>query len=339
MTARDREAARRRRRSSRMKRIAFAVAAALLASLPVVASADAAKDLKDIRGGQLPIRYAWLGWSGDTAHFRTLVCSEGGTTACTAEIVKQTSAKTDRAPLLSVQEVYCDGKSPCAALDAVTASSFVKAERIADAALPSLTAGASFTDPSRAFGPVAGEPTTVSVRAHDVTEDGNPRLIVDLVLNGKGGAVERLGILSSTAFRLNGSSVLGTHVSPDGKTAAFAVRIDYGVMCWDFSALPTVVVDVARKRSSLANTIGWRAYRKGDIGASLAAFTEATSLDGSYGLGWYNRASVESRNGTLASAKTSLEAALKLDPAFARRACKDPDFNPLRAAEPSLLHC
>lgn len=117
------------------------------------------------------------------------------------------------------------------------------------------------------------------------------------------------------------------------------MQIAYGVMCWDHSDRPTVVVDIARKRSSLANTIGWRAYRKGDRVASLAGFTEATTLDASYGLGWYNRASVESSNGDLPSAKASFEKALKLDPAFARRACKDPDFNTLRAAEPSLFRC
>ena len=326
-----------------MKRLSFVAATAtavLLASLPAVALADAAHDLKDIRGGQLPVRYDWLGWDGNTAHFRTLVCSEGGTTSCTAAIVKQTGVKTDRIDLLSVQEVYCDGKSPCAALDAATASRFVKAERVANAAMKALAPGAIVADPSHVFGAVAGEATTVSVRAHDVTQaDGNPKIVVELVLNGKGGALETLGVLDPAVFRVHGSSVQGTHVSPDGKTAAFAVQIAYGVMCWDFTNLPTVVVDIARKRSSLANTIGWRAYRRGDIAASLAGFTEATTLDASYALGWYNRASVESRNGDLVSAKASFEKALKLDPAFARRACKDRDFNALRAAAPSLFGC
>lgn len=75
------------------------------------------------------------------------------------------------------------------------------------------------------------------------------------------------------------------------------------------------------------------------MGAALAGFTEATILDASYGLGWYNRASVESKNGTLVSAKASFETALKLDPAFAKRACKDADFKALRAVEPSLFGC
>ncbi len=146
-------------------------------------------------------------------------------------------------------------------------------------------------------------------------------------------------MLDRAAYRFNGGKIQGAHLSPDGKTAAFVVQFEIGVMCWDFSHLSTVVVDVARKRSSLANTIGWRAYQKNDMPAALASFTEATSIDPSFALGWYNRASLESRNADVPRAKASFESATKLDGTLAKRACKDPDFKALRAAEPSLFGC
>ena len=323
-----------------MKRLAFAAAALLLLALPGVASADATQDVKDIRSGQLPVRYDWLGWDGGTAHFRTLVCSEGGTTSCTAAIVKQSDLKTTRVDLLSVQEVYCDPKSPCAALDAKTVATFVGRERAANAALPTLAKGAIVADPLLVFGAVAGEATTVAVRLRDVSQQaGDPKLTVELVLKGKGGTMETLGTLDSHVYRLNSSAIKGAHLSADGKTAAFAVAIGVGVMCWDFAGLSTVVASVPRTRATLANTIGWKAYQKGDMAAAFAGFREASTLDATYGLGWYNRASIESRNLDVASAKASFETALELDSSFAKRACKDPDFKALRASDPSLFGC
>jgi hypothetical protein len=322
-----------------MKRLAGSVAAALLLLLPAVASADATRDVKELRAGKLPVRYEWLGWSGSTAHLRTLVCSEGGTTSCTAAIVKQSEARLERVELLSVQELYCGPGSACAPLDAATVNAFVGRERVANAALPVLAQGRAVTDPARVFGAVAGEATTVQLRVRDASNQDGPKLDTELVLRGKGGALETLGVLDRGAYRFNGGAIQGAHLSDDGKTAAFAVQFAVGVMCWDFAGLQTVVVDLARKQASLANTIGWRAYQKGDMVAALAGFTESTSLDPSFGLGWYNRASVESRNGDLAKAKSSFEQALKLDSLFAKRACKDPDFKALRAAEPALFGC
>jgi hypothetical protein len=318
-----------------MKRLALAVA--LLLAIPSVASADAAHDVKDIRAGQLPNRYEWLGWDGSTAHFRTLSCSEGGTTSCNANIVKQSDLATSRVELLSVVEVYCGSGGACAALTPPIVARFVARENAAIAALPTLTKGAPVTDATRVFGAVGGEATQVAVHPRVISAD--PNIAVELVLKGKGGAMETLGTLDTRVFRLNGSAIKGAHLSVDGKTAAFVVQTDVGVMCWDFSGIATVVVDVSRRRSSLANTIGWRAYQKRDLGAALAGFTEATTIDPSFGLGWYNRASVESRNADLTSAETSFQAALKLDASFAKRACKDPDFKPLRASAPTLFRC
>ena len=238
-----------------------------------------------------------------------------------------------------MQEVNCEPKSPCAALDPHTVATFAGREKAAMAALPTLATGAAVTDPLSVFGTVVGEATTVSVHLRDISQPGDPKLMVELVLKGKGGALEKLGTLDAHVYRLNSSAIKGAHVSPDGKTAAFAVATDVGVMCWDFQGLSTVVVNVALTKATLANTIGWKAYQKGDMVAALAGFREATTLDASYGLGWYNRASLESRNLDVASAKVSCEAARKLDPSFAKRACKDPDFKALRASDPSLFDC
>ena len=94
------------------------------------ARADAAQDVKDIRAGQLPLRYDFLGWdSSSSAHFRTLTCSGGGTTTCNAALLAQAA---DRPPkvtnLLSVSEVYCGKQGACDALDATTVRRFVRSE-------------------------------------------------------------------------------------------------------------------------------------------------------------------------------------------------------------------
>jgi hypothetical protein len=323
-----------------MKRFALAFAL-LFASIPGVASADATQDVKDIRGGRLPVRYEWLGWDKGTAHMRTLVCSEGGTTSCTAAIVKQSDVTTTRVELLSIREVYCDPKSPCAALDTKTVAAFVGKEKAAMASLPALVPGTAVSDPAHLFGTVGGRATTVAVRARDVSSANGPKVIVDLVLKGgaRDSAVESLGTLDPSVYRLNSSAMKGAHLTTDGKSAAFAVSLDVGVMCWDFAGLQTVVVDVARKKASLANTIGWKAYQKGDMVGALAGFREATVVDATFGLGWYNRAAVESRDLDLTSAKASFEAAKKLDSSFVKRACTDADFNALRTFEPSLFDC
>ena len=322
-----------------MKRVILAALLLAVPMLPRAASADAIQDTKDIRAGKLPVRYDWLGWDGTTAHLRTLVCSAGGTTSCTASIVKQSDLATSRIELLSIQEVYCDGKAPCAALDSATAANFVGREKAVTAALAALTPGTPVTDPLGIFGAVAGEATRVAVRVRDVSQIGDPNMTAELVLEGKGGATQTLGTLGARVFRLNSSTIQGAHLSFDGRTAAYVVETGVGVMCWDFSNLSTVVVNVPRQKASLANTIGWKAYRKGDMSEALARFTESTTLDASYALGWYNRASVESRNLDLGQALTSFEVAQTIDASLSERACRDPDFKPLRASRPSLFGC
>jgi len=306
------------------------------------ARADAAQDVKDLRAGQLPLRYEWLGWdSASAAHFRTLTCSGGGTTSCSAAFVKQAADVPPKATtLLSVNEVYC-GTGTCEALDAATVRKFVAIEKATLAGLPTTTMTAREKDPRLVFGSVAGDATKLEVRARDVSKgpDDFPHLQVELVLRGKGGASETLGVLDSRVYRLESSKIRDAFLAADGKTAAIVVETHVGVMCWSFEGLSTVGSSLPRHKASLANTIGFVAWKSGDMTGALAGFTEATTLDATLGLGWYNRAAVESRTGDVAGAKTSFDAAVALDSSFASRACKDPDFAKLRTAEPSLFHC
>ena len=91
----------------------------------------------------------------------------------------------------------------------------------------------------------------------------------DLVLTGKGGATgdpphARLARVPTERER------------PFRARTSRRRRHDRGVRRGDrrrrdvlgLLGLATVVVDVARKTSSLANTIGWKAYKKGDLGGS-----------------------------------------------------------------------
>ena len=307
------------------------------------ARADAAQDVKDMRAGQLPLRYEWLGWdNASAAHFRTLACSGGGTTTCNAAFVKVAADVPVKATsLLSVNNVSCGKDGTCDALDAVTVRKFVAAEKAALAILPATTKIAAEKDPLVAFGPVAGDATKLEVRTRDVSRgpDDSPHLQVELVLRGKGGASEPLGVLDAHVYRLEGSKIRDVFLSADRQTAAIVVETHVGVMCWDFEGLSTVGASLPLHRASLANTIGFAAWKSGDMTAALAGFTEATKLDSTLGLGWYNRSAVESRNGDVASAKTSFDAAVAIDPSFAKRACKDADFAKLRSAQPGLLLC
>lgn len=313
----------------------------LLASGPALA--DATRDVRDLRAGELPLRYDWLGWDATSAaHFRTLTCSGGGTTSCSAALVKQAADVPARAtPLLSVSELYCGKVGPCTALDAATVRAFVAAEKSALAARPATTRTAAASDPLLVFGAVAGDATRLEVRTRDVSQgpDDSPRLQSELVLRGKGGAIEALGVLDRRIDRLDAGRVRDVFVSPDGRTAAIVVETHVGMMCWDFDGLHTVGASMHRHKASLANTIGFVAWKRGDMASALAGFGEATRVDASFGLGWYNRAAVESRNGDAPRAAGSFAVAVGLDRSFARRACKDPDFTALRAAQPALFDC
>lgn len=305
-----------------MKRLAcFAAIAMTLA--PHLAHADAAEDTKDIRAGKVPVRAEWLGWDAGTAHIRTLLCNDDAAFVCNAEIVQQSDASTKRTPLLSL--------APDASLTRAEANAFALRERNALAALPPLAVGATVTDPAHVFGAVRGEPTTVTFHMRPTgREPGDPSESLELVLQGKGGAIETLGVVETQVYRVLANRIDETHVAPDGKSVAFLVSDRHGVMCWDFNGLSTFVVDIARRKASLANTIGWRAYQKKDFAAARAGFEEATVTDPSYGLGWYNRAAMEARSGEADRAKASLAKAVAIDGSFTARAAKDHDFDSAR---------
>ena len=308
---------------------------------PTPAHADAAADVREIRTGALPLRHEWLGWDGaGHAHLRTLACSPGGTTSCRAAFVEvRPDAPNRLTPLLDVNEVYCSKGEGCSALDRKTVLAFEAAEKKGLAALPAgLAATPAATDTAGALGPLAGEPTRVEITAFETNGDLGA-LSVQLVLRGKGGATETLAILDSYARTVEKERVVDAHVSQDGAAAVFVATIATTMMCWDFQSLHVVGVNVPRRRASLANTIGFRAWKKGDMAAALAGFSEATQEDATFGLGWYNRAAVESRTGAVAAAAASFGKAVALDPKATARACRDADFRALRAADPALLRC
>lgn len=324
-----------------MKTLALASVSFALLFAPTIARADALKDVADIRAGKLPVTAEWLGWDGSrTAHFRKVVCSEGGTTSCRVSFVALTPGASPKATtVLDIAEVYCDPTKPCEALDAKTARAFVVADRNASASLPALVTTAPASDPATVVGPIAGEPTRVEVRALEVDPNDPTNLVVELALRGKGGATERLEILDRRVYRLESDAIKAAYPSPDGKSVAFVIRTKVGVMCWSFDAVSTPAIDLPRTRASLANTIGFRAYKKNDMTGALAAFKEATTHDPSFGLGWYNTAALESRAGDVTRAKASFDKAKAIDADFATRACGDRDFDALRAREPGVFRC
>jgi hypothetical protein len=304
------------------------------------AGAGAAADVRELRAGALPARYDWLGWdAAGHAHFRKLVCSSGGTVSCRAALVDLTPDAPARATeLLDVAEVYCDPGSPCSALTPKTVASFVAAERRALSALSPTTKTMPVSDPAAIFGTIAGEPTRVEVTAFRLSDDES-RVVVRLVARGKGDAREDLGTLAERVTRLDHAGLNGAYLSPDGRSAAVVASIQTTTMCWDSRDISMVSVNLPRHRASLANTIGFRAWKKNDMPAALAAFREATQHDASFALGWYNRAAVESRTGAVDAAAASFREATSLDLKLARRACNDHDFDPLRASTPSIIAC
>ena len=304
------------------------------------ATADATADVRDLRAGKLPLRHEWLGWDGDGhAHLRTLACSSGGTVSCRAATVEiLADAPPRKTTLLDVVELYCENRQPCTALDKKTVLAFEAAEKKAIAALPNRVVTPAAPDAKGALGTVAGELTRLEVTAFETAND--PTVVsVQLVLRGKGGATETLAVLDPQARTLEGGRIADTFLSADGARAVVVATISTTMMCWDFQSLHTIGVNVPRRRASLANTIGFRAWKAGDMPAALAAFAEATREDATFPLGWYNHAAVASRTGTVAEAAASFTKATALDVRAASRACRDPDFRALRAAEPALFRC
>ena len=304
--------------------------------------ADGARDVSDIRMGKLPILHEWLGWD-DTgaANLRSFVCSDGGTETCRVSFLRaRPDAKGEATTVLDINEVYCSPAKRCEPLDRRTVSRFIAAEQAAIAALPALRRMTpAEADPLGVFGAVVGLDTRVAIRAIDASTPDDTKVVVQLVVRATDGSVETLATLDDRVFRLNASKIVEARKSPDGRAALFVVQTSVGVMCWDFDSLPAVAVDIPRHRASLANTMGFRAWRRKDLAFALRAFTEATTTDPTFGLGWYNRAAVESRDGDLTSACASFGRALAIDAAFASRGCDDPDFVALRAAEPALFVC
>ena len=305
------------------------------------ARADAAADVRDIRAGQLPTRHEWIGWdAAGHAHMRTLRCSTGGTDFCRAALVDLAPDGTaHETPLLDVVEVYCGALGPCAALDRKTTLAFEAAESRGLAAMPATIPTPAAADPETVLGTIAGDPTRVQIDIVDRSTPADaPNFALRLVARGKDGATETLGMLD-TRIATGDGKVVAAYVSPDGVTAAFVVTTSTTMMCWDFQNVRAMAVNLPRRRASLANTIGFRAWKRGDMSAALAAFSEGTRHDPGFALAWYNRAAVESRIGAVTDASASFRRAVALEPKLSTRACRDGDFASLRGAEPGLMTC
>ncbi len=264
---------------------------------------------------------------------RTFVCSEGGERECSSSVGLHDT--TGRAA--ETRTFAYEGYDPVAP---AAARAFIAAERAAIDALPPLSSSAALASAGDAFDAVARAAVRVDVGSRPLPEaDENVTARFSLDLAGASGARVRLvdlgdadeiGAVDVTAYR-----------SPDGRYVALAVRSVTSTMCWDFTAIDVRVIDIARTRAQLANTIGFRAYRAGRMREALDDFTEATSIDPTHALAWHDRASVESRTGDVTAALASETRAIALDASMAARACRDDDFRALRATSTgsTLLGC
>lgn len=214
-----------------------ASAALLVALLPAAARADARADIVDLRHGRPPTRHELLGWtpSGEAA-FRWIVCSEGGERHCMAA-VGAFGVGTER--VTTTLDFMGDERLPVG--DAIA---FIRRERAAIAALGALAPAPAAVLPAVALGVAESE-----VRARIVrTPDLDPGGIVHLAVHAGGRRVD-LGRIG-TAYGLDALDV-SAYPSPDSARVALAVRADTTSMCWSFTDLAFVVVDVAEARARL----------------------------------------------------------------------------------------
>jgi len=300
-------------------------------SVPLIARADAAADLAAIEHGHLPTAVEFLGWGADGTGFaRSTVCMHSGATRCVVQFyrlapghdpvvttVLETSALDD-----------CHGHwNHCEGLTPQMRAQFVAADARALAALPPHTTTPAVPTPTAAFGSIASGPIVLRIHssAHDL-EDAP----VTLQLVDSHGIAESVATIDRTDFVLH-DTIPEVRLSPDGRRAFIvAAYEEHSTEMRESTVVPTVI-DVSRARAVLVNTLGFRAYRAADLPGALTLFREATTIDPTFALGWYNRASVEARTGDATSAVASLARVASLDAAQAHHACVDHDFDTVRA--------
>jgi hypothetical protein len=231
----------------------LALAAHLLLFGARPARADARHDIVDIRHGRLPVRHELLGWRPDgRAVFQTTACSEGGTTACRADLrVMGTEGAASTTILLDIVEVYCEAGAPCDALPYDVARAFLRAEERAIAAQGPLTRTAPAADAAAALGAVA----RLGARLVPTLRDEMPGVRTELVAE-RAGARRRLATLSPFDQRMEHLRLRAAYPSPDRTRTAVVVQLGAGEMCWGpFWDLAIVVVDHAAVGRLLANGV------------------------------------------------------------------------------------
>jgi tetratricopeptide (TPR) repeat protein len=323
----------------------LALAALLL--LPSVASADARKDIVELRHGRTSSHVEFLGWTDDgRAVARRLVCSEGGEVACRASIDALAVGSPEHTTLLwqNSESLYetATADDPKGPISTAEATAFIRAESKALARLATLSPGERATDPVAAFGTIGGEPTAIYVRtASHPDPDEEPALRLHVAVRGPRGVSIDLESLDNMPWRVDAQEVLHASTSPDGSAVWMAIRYEDGVMCWDGEDIELTIADRGQVRAKLANAVGLRADVAGETAEAYARFVEATTEDPTYAWGWWNRGALEGRRGELDAAAQSLGRAIALDASFAERACDDDDYAGLAASDAgaTMLAC
>jgi tetratricopeptide (TPR) repeat protein len=321
------------------------IALAALTLLPSLALADARRDIVELRHGRTRSHHAFLGWTEDgEAVSRRLVCSEGGEVACRATIDVLKPGGNERTTLLweNTESLYevATPENPKGPISAAEATAFIRAEAKARSTFDRLVPGDVVTPPAEAFGTIGGEPTRIYLRTSDhPSQEESLRLHV-AVLGPRGVAID-LERLDNEPWRIEGHELLDARVSPDGSSVFVAMHYLDGVMCWDGEDIELTIADRHAVRAKIANAVGLRAYRAGELDEARARFHDATVEDPDYAWGWFNLAALQSRHGELDASARSLGRAIDLDERLRQRACNDDDFTALADTEPgrALLRC
>lgn len=312
------------------------IATALLLLVPSIASADARKDITNLRHGRADSHQQFLGWNADgDAVARKLVCSEGGELMCWASIDALNTNGTERTTILWHNEASmyeeATASNPKGPIPLEEATSFIRSEKRVLERTGSLRTGSAVPDPAQAFGSIRGEPTEVYLRT-SAAPDGES-LLLHIAVRGPEGASVDLEALDNSPWHVDSQEVVNARVSPDGSAVWVAMHYTDGVMCWDGEDIEFTVAARGEVRAKLANAAGLRAYRDGRLDEARELFETATSEDPSYAWGWFNRGAVQSLEGDLDAAATSLQTAIELDPSHEDRACGDDDYAALRATD------
>lgn len=321
------------------------IALAALTLLPSLVLADARRDIVELRHGRTRSHHAFLGWTDDGhAVARRLVCSEGGEVACRATIDVLKPGVDERTTLLweNTESLYevATPENPKGPISVAEATAFIHAEAETLRTFDRLVPGEVVTPPDEAFGTIGGEPTKIGLRTseHPTQEDA---LRLHVVVRGPRGVTIDLERLTNEPWRIEGYAVLDASVSPDGSSVFVATHYLDGVMCWDGEDIELTIADRHAVRAKLANAVGLRAYRAGELDEARARFHDATVEDPEYAWGWFNQAALQSRRGELEHSARSLSHAIDLDERLRKRACNDDDFTALADSEPgrAVLRC